>query len=585
MRELLREVLLHLGAELHEPESAPAPAPGEAAGAAPGGPTPATAPAASGGATPGDAGLTVPPERRRNGGHPPLTATLPEVEEGPAAELARALGQRELRLVFESSQLVPGADLVAPGSHILRQVDELLARRGTRAYVERPAEHRLTLAAVKALIEPARGLRLGLADRRADSGWDLWVVYRTRYHTRERTDALETLHVALRPPAPPRVEPGEPPPGFEAWPAAPRKRAPEPHLGQGLAAADAAVAERAREEAIRIGAEARRKLQRDAGRMEAYYAAQMAELTRGTRRREGSELKLEELQEEQELRLRELAAAAEVRVEVEALQLLTVEVPLARARVVLRPASASSASSSSASASSASASSASSSSASASSASASSASSSSASASSASAEQDADGDASADADAPAPTPLPGLEVVLDRSSGELILAPCQACEESVVGGKLAACAGLHATHPACLHPCGACRRDVCAACDPTPCATCQRQLCPACRFTCAHCHGPTCAEHQAACAVCSASGCERCFSACAHCGERVCAQHRHAAAAGVEAAFCVRCAQPCPGCETATPEPEQVRCATCGRRFCRQCHPPEAAACRLCAPP
>lgn len=532
MRDLLREVLLHVGATVKDEGPAlvaSLPAAPEAA--------PAEAPVA-----PAEAGTEA-------GTEPPAPEPSPEdappSDHGPGAELARALGQRDLRLVFESSQLAPGSDLVAPGSHILRVVDELLARRGTRTYVERPAEHRLTLAAVKALVEPSRGLRMSLTDRRPDAGWDVWVVYRLRYHTRERTDRLDTLRVTLRPGAAPRVEPDEPPPGFEAWPAPPRKRAPDALLGPGLAAADALATERARDAAVEIGTEARRKLQRDVGRLQAYFSAQVAELTRGTRRREGAELKIEELEEEHELRLRELSAAAEVRVEIEALQLLTVEVPLTRAQLVLRPSSRK-----------------------------------------AGVREEAEEDeaSAASGDPAAPEALPGLEVVLDRSSGELTLAPCQACGESLVGGTLGVCRGEHVTHVACVRPCAVCHLPTCAACEPVACATCKRQLCPECRIECPDCHQPTCAEHQTACAVCGQGGCARCFPACAHCQARVCAEHRHAAAEGVEASFCVRCAQPCAACGTATPEPEQVRCAVCGRRFCRACHPPDAAACRLCAP-
>lgn len=493
MKELLRQALTHLGAEVQDEERA-------------------------------------------------LLASLPEGDQGPGPELARRLGQRQLRLVFDSRDVAPGSDLVAPGSHLLRALDELLGRHGVRAYVERPAGHKLTLAALKAVLEPARGLRLSIAAREAECGWDVWVVYRVRYHTRERTDTLETVQVALRPGAAPRVEAGEPPAGFEAWVAAPRKRVPDELLLPALAAADELVLERARLEAARIGEEARQRLQRDAGRMQAYYAAQLAELSRGRRRRDGDEQKAEELEEERELRLRELQLSAEVRVEVEPLQLLTVEVPLTRARAQVRPAR--------------------------------------------TRERDPDEPETAEPEEGAPEPAgqepPGLPVLFDRSTGEVALAPCQACGESLVRAKVATCEAGHVAHQACVKTCAACRRGLCAACQGGACDVCQRRLCATCLAPCRACERPTCVEHRAACAVCAQEGCARCLPACAHCGAPACEGHRHAAAEGAPAPFCVRCAQPCPGCHTVTPEAEQGRCPRCGRRFCRGCLPAGAEACALC---
>lgn len=480
-----------------------------------------------------------------------LAATLPA--EGPAAQLsARLGGQRELRVVFDSADLKPGSELVAPGSHLLRVVDELLASAAVRAYVERPAEHRLTLAAVKALLAPARGARLGLEARETPSGWDLYVAYRLRYHARERTDAVEVVKVTLRPPAPLRVELAAPPEGFEAWPASPRKRVEESLLRPALDAADALVAERARDEAERIGEEAKKNLQRDAGRMHAYYSAQIAELTRGTRaRREGAELRIEELEEERELRLRELAQAAEVRVEVEPLQLLTIEVPLAVARVVVRRSDAGARGR--------------------------------ALPSDAGTEVEDETEAKAEVEGETGQ-VRGVEVVFDRTTGEVAIAPCPACDKPLASATVDACGAEHLVHQHCLAACPVCRRQTCAACELVACGSCASELCATCATACRACATPTCPTHRSTCAVCQAEGCARCQAACAHCGRPACADHRQAATPDAPAVFCERCAQPCPGCGTATPAAEQVRCATCGRKFCRECHPPKAGQCVLCAP-
>lgn len=451
-----------------------------------------------------------------------LTVRLPAAPEGTADELATALGGSELRLVFDAAELDAESDLVAPGSHVLRVLEDVLARRGRRSYVVRPGAVRLTLAAVKAHgLRPAPGLAFGLGDKRLEVGYDVYVVYRLRFRSLERTDALETVRVALRPGAAPEVALEEPPVDVAEWDARPRKRAPAALMEEALALADERAARRGRAEAGRLADENRKAATKDLSRLHAYYAAQVAEWERSSRR-ELAMLRIEELEEERELRLRELAAATRVHAEVRPLQLLVVEVPLQRGRLRLK-------------------------------------------------------DRAQGAD-------PRVEVLvhLDRATGALDVPPCGACRGDLARGRVAACASGHAVHQACIDACGRCARSRCAACGEVACRACGAELCPSCQGVCPACETTTCPEHLAGCARCGAGGCAACLQACAHCGEAVCSACRRPAGEGAAAVFCSACAVSCPGCRTATSAHDTSRCGRCGRRFCRACLPREAGACALC---
>lgn len=455
-----------------------------------------------------------------------LTVRLPA--EGPGDELARRLGQHELRLVFEAVRIAPGVDLVAPGSHLLRELEEFLAARGRRAWVEAPAAHKLTLRSLASVVKPARGASLALEGRGADSGHDVYVVYRVRYRSLDRHDEVETVRVRLRPLAEPEVGLAEPPAEIAAWEARPRKHLPADVLEAALVLADEAVVTRGRAEGARREEEARRKASRELSRLHAFYAGQIAELER-SRRTELAAARIEELEDERALRIHELAATTHVRVEVEPLQLLVVEVPLSTARLVVR-------------------------------------------------RKGAD---------PAPehdgAPAPGIDLVLDRHEGRVLLPPCPACAGSLPGGTVDACASGHVVHQRCVERCGRCARATCAACGARACAACGAATCPGCATACAACQAAVCADHTGACALCDQAGCAVCLRACAECGRAVCEADSHVAADGARAVLCTRCAVPCPGCRTATAHKELVRCAACGRKFCPTCHPREAGACVLCA--
>ncbi|MCO5172441.1 MAG: hypothetical protein M9894_39590 [Planctomycetes bacterium] len=459
-----------------------------------------------------------------------LAVRLPA--EGPGDELARRLGQHALRLVFEPTRIGPGVDLVAPGSHVLRELEEFLAGRGRRAWVEAPARHKLTLKSLTGVVRPARGAALAFEGRAGDAGHDVHVVYRVRYRSLDRVDEVETVRVRLRPLAEPEVSLAEPPPEVVEWEARPRKHLPPDELEAALALADEAVVTRARAEGARREDEARRKASRELSRLHAYYAGQIAELER-SRRTEQALTRIEELEDERALRLHELATTTHVRVEVEPLQLFVVEVPLATARLVVRRKG--------------------------------------------EAQDDGDDAPAASDDAAAPN------LVLDRLDGTLLLPPCAACEGAIAGQVIDACGSAHLVHQRCLDRCGRCDRAACAACGARACAACGQPTCPGCATACASCARSVCADHTGACAVCGRAGCGVCLRACAECGGTVCETDGHPAAEGARAVLCTRCAVPCPGCKTATAYKELVRCTTCGRKFCPTCHPRSAAACVLCA--
>lgn len=463
--------------------------------------------------------------------------------EGEGAALAERLGGSALSLVFDAADVGPGRQLVAPGSHVLRQLDAFLSARGQHAYVERPAERRLTLAALRAALQPASGLKLALEQRATGATWDVYVVYQLRFVSLDREDALETVRVRLRPGRPPEVDLEEPPEEAVKWPSRVRKRVAPEAWAVATAEADAAIARHARARGEERREEARSRLQRDLSRLQAYYAGQVAEYRR-RRTTELSLLRVEELEEERELRVRELIRSTEVRVEVLPLQALAVEVPLQTARLVVRPAGGGKA----------------------------------AEAAPEGAPEGASGSASSGG-APA-----GLAIAYDRAEGELLLPPCPACAGPLGEAPLAMCGAGHVVHEREIGPCRGCGALTCAACDLEPCDVCRGPLCKSCGEDCPGCGLWVCgADRDRRCARCDRAGCAGCLHPCAHCGAVVCAEHRHPATSDSEAVVCATCAQPCPGCSVATLAQDLIRCERCGRRFCATCHPRDAATCVLCA--
>jgi hypothetical protein len=456
---------------------------------------------------------------------PALTATLPE--EGLGAELAAKLGRRELVLVFEAEHAGQG-ELVAPGSHLLRAVEEWLTPRGRRTYLVQPAEERLTLKGLReAGYRASRGRKLSLEAKQAAAGHDLIVVYRLRYRSRQRVDELEAVKVALRPGALPRATllpqgASTLPEGSEAWELKPRKRPPTERLEAALQAADAVVAERAREVGLERREAARRSFGKDVKRLHAYYSGRIAELER-KRATDLTPIRIAELEEEQALRLQEIAHATEVSVEIEPLQVLAVEVPLQLAQLTVKAAER--------------------------------------------------------------RPAAALPIQLDRASGALAGPGCQSCQEPLAdpegdGLGLDGCGAGHLVHHTCVGRCDHCAATICGACESAPCEVCALLLCPSCGATCPGCARAVCPSHEARCGVCGDAGCAACREACAACATQVCARDRVEAEEGF---LCTRCAVTCPGCREATASGSLSRCDTCGRRFCPACLPADAEACTLCS--
>lgn len=449
-----------------------------------------------------------------------LTVALPE--EGEGAELAKKLGRSELNLVFEASALRPGAELVAAGSHVLRVVEEFLESRGRRTYLLRPGNARLTLKALRAALKAPRGYVLSLENRKAAAGYEFYVVYRLHYRSIERVDVLETVRVKLGPTGETLADLEPAPDHVKEWKTKPRKQAPDDVLELALAAADARVRQRAREEGKEVRERVRKRFAKDVTRLHAYYAGQTAEYRR-RRSSDLNQLRIEELDEERELRIKELVAATEVNVEIEPLQLLTVEVPVQTADAVLRASD--------------------------------------------------DDEQAVDAQA---TTLP---LRFDRSSGALHVAPCVACAGGFNGTVVGGCSSAHLVHEECLSTCDRCQEPRCDACDGEPCASCQANLCATCATTCSACEASSCEAHLATCGDCGLKACTSCLKTCSGCESKLCAEHLQS---GPKGEFCRKCAVTCPGCTSPVAKANLARCDGCGRRFCVDCAPTEDAACVLC---
>lgn len=262
---------------------------------------------------------------------PVLRASFPE-----ESALAELLGGREKVYVFETEHVDDERELVATGGHVLRNVESYLAELAPRVYVLAPATARVSQRSLG--LSPGHGEKISL-ERTPALGYDLYVVYRLRYRSRELRDEVATVRVELRP----GIAPGQPddahaevcetPAHALTYESRPRKRVPAKSLQTALNAADVALEKHARAESRELQDELRRGAKKDLTRLHAYYAGQIAEYMR-RRQSDLNVIRVEELEEERALRVKELVEQAEVKVEVEPLQLLTVERPLQRLRVV-----------------------------------------------------------------------------------------------------------------------------------------------------------------------------------------------------------------------------------------------------------
>jgi hypothetical protein len=439
-----------------------------------------------------------------------------------ARELVRRFGRDRLVLAFDPHDSKAGVDLVAPGGHVLRTVEEFLASRGRRSYVVAPAVRKLEKSLVVEALAPAKKVKLVLEERTDDEAWDLHFTFRLRYRGRERKDALLDVLVpaSLAGPGEPRAAP--PPVEAGTYEARPRKHVPETVLKDAFAKALGLLDELASREALELEARARARLERDASRLELFYDTAVHEQQTNRTATDVARLKIEELEEERILKRKELVESARVDAEAEPLQLLEIERPRRRVLVrVARPRKKD--------------------------------------------EMPAEG---------------SVELGFDLSTGEVVLPSCPACRKAL--RAVTVCEGSHVVHDGCARGCLGCGRVLCAACGAKPCARCASSVGPECAKVCSSCNETVCPEHLAVCARCGRENCTGCLHACAHCGELACESDRFALGEGTAAFLCGKCGQTCPGCGRVELETALGRCETCGRQFCTTCLPKRERACPTC---
>ncbi len=474
---------------------------------------------------------------KRYGGKVEPSEKQLDVSLPPGEELARRFGRETFSLVFDPREARPGVDLVAPGGHVLRAVEDFLATRGRRSYVVAPKTRKLEKAlVVEALTAPsskktaekgAKKPKLVLDERTEEEAWDAHFTFRLRYRGRERKDALLDVLVPVRPQG--VLEPRSVPPPAEApsWEVHTRKRIPEGPLKEAFARALVLVDELASREAIELEARARARLEKDASRLELFYDTAVVEQQTNRMASEVSRLKIEELEAERLLKRKELVESARVDAEAEPLQLLVVERP--RRRVAVRV------------------------------------------------------ERSRGKDQP---PVTGqIELAFDLSTGEVETPPCPACATTLA--SVTVCDAGHVVHEGCSAPCATCDKVVCKACGAIACARGGETVGPECVLACDGCGERVCKAHLGACKVCSEARCTACLHPCVHCRGLACEGHRMKLAtpdAEAQAFLCSECGTACPGCQRPEPRASLARCAVCGRSFCASCLPVKkgATACPSC---
>jgi hypothetical protein len=471
----------------------------------------------------------------RYGGKVTETDGHVEVELPPTEELARRFGRDKLSFVFDPHDAKAGVDLVAPGGHVLRTIEDFLAARGRRVYVVAPRTHKLEKARVTEALAPGdaknrlRKPKLAMEERSEEEAWDAHFTFRLRYRGRERKDALLDAMVPVRSSG--LLEPRAVPPPAEsvAWEAHPRKRIPEEKLKAAFSKALVLVDELASKEAVELEARARARLEKDASRLEIFYDTAVVEQQTNRIATDVARLKIEELEAERLLKRKELVESARVEAEAEPLQLLVVE--RARRHVLVRV------------------------------------------------ERPRGKDVE---------PARGqVELAFDLSTGEIETPACPACSNPLE--EVNVCDGGHVVHSGCAQECATCDKVVCVACGATKCARGGELVGPECEKVCEGCGERVCREHLGACKVCKGERCTGCLHLCAHCRGHVCEAHRlRLVLEETEAAafLCTECGEACTGCGRPEPRTALGRCEVCGRQFCSSCLPLKkgATACGACRP-
>ncbi len=440
------------------------------------------------------------------------------------SELAKRFGRDKLCMVFDPHDANAGHDLVAPGGHVLRTIEEYLAARGRRAYVVAPRTRKLEKALVTEVLAPERPRTKGgkkppkllMDERTEEEAWDAHFAFRLRYRGRERKDALLDVLVPVRPQG--ILEPRNVPPPTESagWEAHPRKHLPEERQKEAFAKALVLVDELASREAVELEARARARLEKDAARLELFYDTAVVEQQTNRMATDVSRMKIEELEAERVLKRKELVESARVDAEAEPLQLLVIERP--RRRVAVR----------------------------------------------------VERGRGKEKDPAAGS----IELAFDLSTGEVETPPCPACSKTLAAVEV--CDAGHVVHETCAAECSVCLAVVCKTCGSIVCARDGAVVGPECATVCEGCDDEVCKEHVAACALCEAARCTGCLHPCVHCRKTVCEAHRLDIATGDTAAaahLCTECGVTCPGCQRTEPRSALGRCASCGRGFCPACLP------------
>src|SRR5690606_11320840 len=119
-----------------------------------------------------------------------------------------------------------------------------------------------------------------------------------------------------------------------------------------------------------------------------------------------------------------------------------------------------------------------------------------------------------------------LRVRLDRYSGILHRARCQACGEET--SDVILCRNGHIACDNCMRRCDGCGDVLCAECGVAACPACGKHNCATCGSICMACGERACTEHASRCPTCHDTVCTNCQATCAACGVQQCRSHLRA---------------------------------------------------------
>jgi hypothetical protein len=435
------------------------------------------------------------------------------------ADLASHFGRSTLQLCFEQQSLLPGLDLVTPGSRVFDRMMLYLENRGAMSYLRLPARHRGS----EELLRAVRPVNAAIAGLRLQEQHRLLFVFNWRitYRADDKREELYTVVLdengnLLPQPMPDEAdavlaldqlyadaEPVPPETGEDGQPR-PASLPPMTHLVRLAEAARKYAIYHADVRCLAHEAEILPRLYKVLNRLTGYYQQQMEETydahdTTGEKR--------QALEEDLRRKIAEEVENHRLRVEVKLISYALIQTPVATADLTL-----------------------------------------------------SDGQRE----------IP-VQIRLDRYVGTLQRPTCHACQRETA--TLAVDRHGHITCDDCLHQCATCQEIVCERCGVAPCPVCAQENCDSCGRLCWACGERACQAHASECPVCGDEVCYSCQAECAHCGVRQCRSHLRAdnvaAARGVEALICTTCAVRCPGCQQYSAQIETCRAS--GQRFCANC--------------